>query len=63
MSLPRDILPAGRVENAADPPSGPVAQACQSPQPNMDGTQLVQWLSVQAGNMAGDLQHNVRALM
>ena len=29
----------------------------------MDGSQLVQWLSVQAGNMAGDLQHNVRALM
>ena len=29
----------------------------------MDGTQLVQWLSAQAGNMAGDLQHNVRALM
>ena len=29
----------------------------------MDGSQVVQWLSVQAGNMAGDLQHNVRALM
>ena len=29
----------------------------------MDGSQLVQWLSVQAGNVAGDLQHNVRALM
>ena len=29
----------------------------------MDEGQLVQWLSVQAGNMAGDLQHNVRALM
>ena len=29
----------------------------------MDGSQLVQWLSAQAGNMAGDLQHNVRALM
>ena len=29
----------------------------------MDGSQLVQWLSIQAGNMAGDLQHNVRALM
>ena len=28
----------------------------------MDGSQLVQWLSVQAGNMAGGLQHNVRAL-
>ena len=27
------------------------------------GSQLVQWLSVQAGNMASDLQHNVRALM
>ena len=31
--------------------------------PSMDGSQLVQWLSVQAGTMAGDLQHNVRALM
>ena len=29
----------------------------------MDGSQLVQWLSIQAGNMAGDLQHNVTALM
>ena len=29
----------------------------------MDVSQLVQWLSIQAGNMAGDLQHNVRALM
>ena len=28
----------------------------------MDGSRLVQWLSVQAGNVAGDLQHNVRAL-
>ena len=25
----------------------------------MDGSQLVQWLSVQAGNMAGDLHHNI----
>ena len=29
----------------------------------MDGAQLVQWLSVQASNMVGELQHNVRALM
>ena len=29
----------------------------------MDGSQLVQWLSAQAGNVAGDLQHNARALM
>ena len=63
MSLPRDIVPAGHVENAADPPSRPVAQACQPPQPHMDGTQRVQWLSVQAGNVAGDLQHNARVLM
>ena len=63
MSLPRDIVPAGHVENAADPPSRPVAHACQPPQSRMDGTQLVQRLSAQAGNMAGDLQHNVRALM
>ena len=40
-----------------------MAQPNQPPQPNMGGSQLVQWLSVQAGNMAGDLQHNVRALM
>ena len=39
------------------------AQPIQPPQPSMDGSQLVQWLSVQAGNMAGDLQHNVRELM
>ena len=29
----------------------------------MDGSQYVHWLSVQAGNMAGDLQRTVRALM
>ena len=29
----------------------------------MHGSQLVQWLSAQAGKMAGDLQRNVRALM
>ena len=29
----------------------------------MDGNQLVQRLSAQAGNMAGDLQYNVQALM
>ena len=46
-----------------DPPSRPVAQPSRLPQPSMDGSQLVQWLSVQAGNMAGDLQPNVRALM
>ena len=63
MSLPRDIVPAGHVANAADPPSRPVAQPHQLSQDNMDGGQLVQWLSAQAGNMAGDLQHNARALM
>ena len=59
MSLPRDIVPAGHVANAADPLSRPVAQQHQPSQDPMDGSQLVQWLSVQAGNMAGDLQHNV----
>ena len=29
----------------------------------MDGSQLVQWLAVQANHVAGDLQHNVRVLM
>ena len=29
----------------------------------MDGSQLVQRLSAQAGNVAGDIQHNERALM
>ena len=29
----------------------------------MDGSELIKWLSVQAGSMAGDLQHNVRTLM
>ena len=46
-----------------DPPSRPVAQPLQPPQNQMDGTQFVQWLSVHAGNMIGDLQHNVRTLM
>ena len=65
MSLPRrDIVPVDPARNVAeeDPPSRPGAQY-QPPQASMDGSQLVQWLSAQAGNMAGDLQHNVRALM
>ena len=50
--------------NAAeqDPLSRLVVQPFQPPQPPMDASQLVQWLSVQARSMAGDLQHNVRAL-
>ena len=65
MSLPRrDIVPVDPARNVADqdPPSRPGVQH-QPPQVSMDGSQLVQWLSVQAGNMAGDLQHNVRVLM
>ena len=66
MSLPRrDLVPVDPARNVADqdPPSRLVAQHIQPPQPLMDGSQLVQWLSVQTGDMAGDLQHNVRALM
>ena len=63
MSLAKDIVPVGHVENAADPPCRPVAQTHQPPRPHMDGNQFAQWVSVQAGNKAGDLQHNVRALM
>ena len=63
MNLPKNTVPAGHVANAADPPSRPVAQPHQPSQEPMDGGQLVQWLSVQARNMAGDLQHNVRALV
>ena len=66
MSLPRrDIVPKDPARSVAEqkPPSRPVAQPPQPPQPSMDGSQLVQWLSVQAGNMAGNLQRNVRALM
>ena len=29
----------------------------------MDGLQLVQWVTVQTGDMAGTLQHEVRALI
>ena len=51
MSLPRDIVPAGHVSNAADPLSSNGRKpACPV-------------VSVQAGNMVGGLQHNVRALM
>ena len=56
-------MPAGHVANAAGPPSRPVAQQHQPSQDPMDGGSFVQWLFVRAGNMAGDLQHNVRALM
>ena len=65
MSLPRrHIVPVDPARNVADedPPSRSGVQH-QPPQVSMDGSQFVQWLSVQAGNMAGDLQHNVRALM
>ena len=65
MNLPRrHIVPVDPARNVADadPPSRPGVQH-QPPQVSMDGSQLVQWLSVQADNMAGDLQHNVRALM
>ena len=66
MNLPRrDIVPVDPTSNVVDqdPPSRPVAQPIRPPQPSTDGSQLVQCLSVQAGNMAGDLQHHVRALM
>ena len=66
MSLPRrDIVPVDPAKDVAeqDPPSGPVAQPSQPLQPSMDGSQLVQRLSAQASNMAGDLQHNIRALI
>ena len=61
----RDIVPVDPARNVADqdPAFRPVAQHIQPPQSSMDGWQFVQWLSIQAGNMAGDLQHNVRALM
>ena len=65
MNLPRrDIVPVDPARNVAeqDPSSRPGAQL-QPLQSSIDGSQLVQWLSIQAGNMAGDLQHNVRALM
>ena len=53
MSLPRDLVAVDPARNAADPdpPSRPVAQPHQPPQNQMDGAQLVQWLSVQAANM------------
>ena len=66
MSLPRrDIVPVDPARSVADqdPPSRRVAQHIQPPQSSMDGSQLVQWLPIQEGNMDGDLQHNVRALM
>ena len=65
MSLPRlDMAPVDPARNVADedPLSRPGAQH-KPPQASMDGSQLVQWLSIQAGNMAGNLQHTVRALM
>ena len=58
MSLPRrDIVPVDPAQNVAEEeqPSRPGAQN-QPPQASMDGSQLVQLLSAQAGNMAGDLQ-------
>ena len=40
-------MPAGHVENAANPPSRLVAQACQPHQTLVDGNRFAQWLSVQ----------------
>ena len=55
------FVPVDPARNVADPdpPSRPVAQPSQPSQISMDGSQLVQWLSVQA-SMACDLQRNVR---
>ena len=56
-----DLVPAGRARATLDPPTlkAPGIAAHQDP-PNMDGHQLVQWLTVRAGDMACTLQHRVR---
>ena len=65
MSLPRrDIAPVDSERNVAEQDLDGTCGAAYPAAPAFDdGSQLVQWLPVQAENMAGDLQHNVRALM
>ena len=65
MSHLRDLVRAGNVEITPDPPSMPMAnaQATLGTVNGMDGHQLVQWFTVQAGDMTGALQQGVRALL
>ena len=58
-------MPAGNVEATADLPSVPMAnaQATLGLAQGRDGHQLVQWLTVQAGDVTGTLQQGVRALL
>ena len=57
MSHSRDLAPAGNV----DPPSVPMANA--QAVSGMDGHELVQWLTIQAGDVPGTLQQGTRALL
>ena len=60
----RDLVPPGNVETTPDPPSMPMANAQVTPglAQGMDGHQLVQWLTVQAGDMSGTLQQGARCM-
>ena len=66
MNHHRDVVAFGHVVMTPDPPAVSPANATTSPEPTlaqMDGQQLVQWLTVQAGDLAGALQHGVRVIM
>ena len=65
MNHSRDSVPTGSVATTPDPPSVPLANAQAAPGEThgMDGHQLVQWLTLQAGDMIGTLQQGVRALL
>ena len=64
MSHEGELIPAGHVGTTLDPLAvrAPGNAAPQAPA-HMNGQQLVQWLTVQAGDMTGTLHHGVRALI
>ena len=66
MSHQEDLAPARYVRTTPDLPAVPKANASALPESisaTMDGQLAVEWLTVQAGDMAGPFQHGVRALM
>ena len=65
VSRSRDLVLGRNVKTTPDPPSVPMANAQATPgeAQGMDGHQLVQWLTVQAGDVTGTLQQGVRALL
>ena len=64
MSHEGELIRAGFVRTTSDPPAlRAPGNAAPQALAQQDGQQLVQWLTVQAEDMAGTLQHGVRTLI